>query len=132
MLGTLATAVLSPNRERQNEERAELAAMGSAIESRMSAAATPPPAGMRDPRPLAEAILGTWRGALASVTFVPDGTVVATLPGGRQERGRWSVGSDGKLRSNATGTDQAAEAWVAGDTLTISDGANGLAFQRVR
>jgi hypothetical protein len=56
---------------------------------------------------------------------------VATLPNGQQRSGRWSIGSDGKLHSNALGSDLAAEAWVAGDTLSISEGGEGMAFKRV-
>jgi hypothetical protein len=105
-------------------------AVGNAVEAQMTQAAVPPPADRRDPRPLAEAILGQWQMGFMSVAFMPDGTMVATLPGGRQERGRWSIGADGKLHSNAMGDDRPAEAWVAGDTLTISDGSRGMAFHR--
>ena len=71
-----------------------------------------------------------------SMTFMPDGTMVATIPGGRQQRGTWSIGSDGKLHSNATGRDQTADAWVtrdatAGDTLTISADGRGMPLHRV-
>ena len=69
----------------------------------------PAPTGELDPRPLAEAILGTWQTGPISMVFMPDGTMVATLPGGQQRRGHWSIGSDGKLHSDATGRDQASD-----------------------
>jgi hypothetical protein len=130
MLGMFATALRSHNAEQINVARAQGAALEHAFEARMAASAVPPPAATRDPRPLAEAILGSWQSPFVSMTFTPDGNVVATLSGGRQERGRWSVGADGKLHSNATGKDEAADAWVAGDTLTISDEGHGLNFHR--
>ena len=129
-LGAMAAGWLTGDFERKNEARAQMEAMGDALRAQVQGAATPPPAGARDPRPLAEAIVGEWKTPFMSVTFAGDGTVVATLPGGRRQQGRWSVGPDGKLRSNALGRDEAAEAWVAGDTLTISDGSQGMAFHR--
>jgi len=81
-------------------------------------------------RPLDEAILGTWRMGPTSVSFMPNGTMVATLPGGRQQQGRWSIGADGRLHADAPGLGQAAEAWVAGDTLTVAENGQGLSFKR--
>jgi hypothetical protein len=130
MVGMFAAALRSHDIEQINAARAQGAALEHALEARMAAAAVPPPAGARDPRPLAEAIIGSWQGPFVSMTFTPDGNMVATLPGGRLERGRWSVGPDGKLHSNATGKDEAADAWVAGDTLTVSDEGHGLTFHR--
>ena len=127
--GALATAMRSHDSIQRNEARAELEAIKDKFEADRAAAATPPPAGQRDPRPLSEAILGSWSSGLISMTFMPDGTVVATL-GGRQQRGRWSIGPDGRLHSNALGQDQTADAWVAGDTLSISEDGQGMAFQR--
>jgi hypothetical protein len=65
-----------------------------------------------------------------STTFLPDGTVVMTLPGGRHHEGRWSIGEDGRLHSNSTGRDTATDAWVAGDTLTISENGQGMSYRR--
>jgi hypothetical protein len=129
-LGSMAAGWLTGDFAKTNEARARMEAMGHAVEAQMAGAAVPPPADRRDPRPLAEAILGKWQMPMMSVAFMPDGTMVATLPGGRQERGRWSIGADGKLHANAMGDKEAADAWVAGDTLTISDGSRGMAFHR--
>jgi hypothetical protein len=129
-VGAAITALTSGDSAKSAEARAELEAIGNAMRAERSAAATLPPVGERDPRPLAEAILGTWQTGPISMTFMPDGTLVMALPGGRQRQGRWSVGSDGRLHANATGRDQATDAWVAGNVLTISENGQGMAYQR--
>ena len=131
VVGQLAAAFQSHDTEARNEARAEASAMEHSMRDEMARAAVPPPPGQRDSRPLAQAILGTWQLGAISMTFMPDGTLVATLPGGRRQQGAWSIGPDGKLHSNATGSEQAADAWVAGDTLTISENGQGLPFHRV-
>jgi hypothetical protein len=65
-----------------------------------------------------------------SLSFLADGTMVATLPGGRQQRGRWSIGADGQLHASGNGRDRATDAWVAGDVLTISENGQGMAYRR--
>lgn len=130
VIGAAITAVRSQDPVQAAEARAELAAIKNAMQPERSSVLTPPPADQRDPRPLAEAIVGSWQTGPISMAFLPDGTMVATLPGGRQESGRWSVGSDGRLHANVTGRDQATDAWVAGDILTISEGGRALAYRR--
>lgn len=128
---TLAAAMHSHDEAATAEARAHLAAMAEAMQSHMAGSATPPPASARDPRPLAEAIVGTWSGGPISLTFAADGTVTSTLPGRGQRSGRWSVDPSGKLESDVLGHTEAADAWVAGDQLTISSQGMGLSFQRV-
>jgi hypothetical protein len=65
-----------------------------------------------------------------SMTFMPDGTLVATARGGKQRQGRWSIGADGKIHAEGAGPSGAAEAWVAGDTLTVSQDGESAAFHR--
>jgi hypothetical protein len=112
------------------EARAELDAIKNAMEAERSRAGTPPPADQRDPRPLAEAILGTWQTGPMSLSFLPDGTMVATMPRGRQERRRWSIGADGRLNASGSGRDTSTDAWVAGDALTISENGQGMVYRR--
>jgi hypothetical protein len=131
VIGAAITAVRSGDPVKAAEARAELAAMKNAVQAEMAGAAVPPPTDRRDPRPLAVAILGTWQTGPISMSFLPDGTMVATLPGGHQQQGRWSIGADGRLHSNAAGRDQALDAWVAGDMLTISENGQGMAYRRV-
>ena len=133
ILGQLGKAIFSGDQQTRNETRAEMEAMGRSLKAQMDvtdAPATPPPAGELDPRPLAQAILGTWQMGPMSMTFMPDGTMVATVLGGRLRQGRWSIGADGKLHSDATGHAGAADAWIAGNTLTISQEGGAVAFHR--
>ena len=113
------------------EARAQLAAMGNQLGARVEGSAvTRPTQGQRDPRPLSESIVGTWSNGLLTFAFAPDGTGTATLPGGHVRSGHWSVGADGKLVADVMGHSDAAEAWVAGDELTISDGGRGIVLKR--
>jgi hypothetical protein len=133
ILGQVASAIFSPDQETRNEKRAEMEAMGHALKAQMDVSdvpAKPPSAADRDPRPLAQAILGKWQMGPMSMTFMPDGTMVATFMGGHQKQGRWSIGADGKLRADAAGNGGAADAWIAGDTLTISQKSGAAAFHR--
>ena len=115
----------------QADARAELAAIGHALNAQFAASTVPPPAGSRDPRPLAEAIAGDWHNAMMKASFAADGTVTATLPGGMQRAGRWSVDSTGRLVSDVMGAEAATDAWVVGDQLTIIVEGNGVVLQRV-
>ncbi len=111
------------------DARADLAALAHALAPELApAGAAPPPDG--DPRPLAQAILGSWQSGAVHLTFSPDGT--ATLAGfiGAERHGRWSVDAAGRLHSNAMGKDGAADAWVTGDVLTISTDGTALTFHR--
>ncbi|HEX7492553.1 MAG TPA: hypothetical protein VF337_12705 [Candidatus Limnocylindrales bacterium] len=128
--GNVFTAMLSQDPTREAEAKARLVAMEHAMDAQMAGAAVRPPAGQLDSRPLAQAILGTWQNGFMAMSFMPDGTMIATLPGGHQNSGRWSIGSDGRLHSNTAGHDRGAEAWVAGDTLTIAEDGKGMAYQR--
>jgi hypothetical protein len=129
-VGAALTSVLSSDPVKAAEARAELSAIGNAMEAERVRAATPPAVDQRDARPLADAILGTWQGGPMAMTFLADGTMVVALPGGRQERGRWSIGPDGRLHANTAGRDSATDAWVAGDVLTISENGQGMAYRR--
>ncbi len=133
LLGQLGSAFGSHDQQTRNEARAEMEAMGRSLKAQMNVTdtpATPPAASERDPRPLAQAILGKWQMGPMSVTFMPDGTMVATFLGGQQRQGHWSIGPDGKLTADAAGSGGAADAWIAGDTLTISQEGGAAAFHR--
>jgi hypothetical protein len=130
IMSTLATAFRSHDGVQAAEARAELAALGNAMRVDEIKNPAPPPAGQRDPRPLQQALIGTWKTGMMSIAFMPDGTIVATLPNGQKRQGHWSIGADGRLHSDAIGTGVNADAWVSGDTLTISEDGQGLAFNR--
>lgn len=112
------------------EARAELAALGHAVQAQFAAAAVPPSPADRDPRPLQEAIVGSWRRGPMALTFDAGGSVRAGMPG-KEQSGSWKVDADGRLHADALGHDQAAEAWVSGNTLTIAADGMGLTFERV-
>ncbi len=116
---------------KEADARAELAAIGRAMTAGFSPdGTTAPPAAARDPRPLAEAILGSWTSPMLILLFAGDGSVTATLAGGMKRSGRWSVDASGKLVSDVTGGDGAADAWVSGDRLTIELNGQALTLQR--
>lgn len=110
------------------DARAELAAIGHALQGQMEGPATPPPASER--RPLREALPGTWSNGMVSVTFGADGTAALTLPGGMKRQGRWSVDPSGRLVSDIGDEQGGADAWVVGDALTIVLEGHGMSLRR--
>jgi hypothetical protein len=107
------------------EARARLAAAGHAM-----TAGAPPPASERDPRPLAEAIVGKWTNGMITLTFNADGTVDMNLPRGAQRQAHWSVDAQGRLVADVMGKQEAGEAWIAGDRLSITEGGEGIVLKR--
>jgi hypothetical protein len=129
ILGLLGQMIRSPSRREANEARAGLASIGEALQAPFVHAPAPPPPHARDPRPLREAILGTWANAVLRVTFSADGKVTTDLPGGRQE-GHWSADGTEHLCADIMGHKETADAWVVGDQLTIVTAEGGMAFTR--
>lgn len=117
---------------RSHDQATRLGAMATmaAMEHAVVGPATPPPPEQRDPRPLAEAIVGTWRLGPLSWSFAADGTANGVLPGGHATQGRWSVGADGNLHVAGIEGAQDVAAWVVGDTLTVSLDGRSLNLQR--
>ena len=126
----VGTALRSHDQVARAEAFADMAALGNAFKAQTTQPAAPPPANLRDPRPLQQAILGTWQNTVMTVTFSRDGTVTATLPIGPERHGQWSVDAAGRLLADVTGHEQAVDAWVVGDKLTISAQGEGLTFTR--
>jgi hypothetical protein len=112
------------------EARAQMASMAKQFQQQAQAAAVPPPSSELDQRPLAEAIIGTWTSPFMTVSFAADGTAAQTMMNGKQMSGRWSVDAQGQLHAGLAGREDAAAAWIAGDTLTISMGTMALTFER--
>ncbi len=110
---------------------ATLAAMQSALIPGETPGANAPPPEARDPRPLAQAILGSWRGGMFSLAFSADGAVTVSLPMGRQLHGCWSVDPAGRLHTETRGEEQVGDAWIVGDTLNLVADGKTVAFQRV-
>ncbi len=130
MMHGLAASFLNHDENARAEARAQIAAMGNQFQAHMAQAAVPPPADQRDPRPLAQAILGSWSSRFMTVTFAADGTATTTMAGGRQQTGQWSVDDQGHLHAGMGGQDTVGDAWIVGNTLTVSTGAMGLTFER--
>jgi hypothetical protein len=122
-------ATLSGSRREANEARAGIASVGDTLQAAFDGSTQPPSAEARDPRPLDQAILGTWKNAFLTVTFSADGFATVRMFGG-DKNGRWSVDPDGKLRAGLMGHEQSVDAWVAGDTLTIVADGRALTFTR--
>ncbi len=108
------------------EARAQLAAVGNAMR-----AGPRPPDSQLDPRPLAEAILGRWTNGMITLEFKSDGTVALQLPRGTDRHAHWSVDAQGHLVADVMGEgQQTSEAWIAGDQLSIKQGAEGIVLKR--
>ena len=124
-LGDLARA---HGRREVNEVRAEIAGVADAVKASFTQSPTTrPPA--RDARPLAEAIVGTWKNAVMTVTFSDNGRVTTRMFGTTKD-GHWSVDGAGRLRADITGREETADAWVDGGQLTIAADGAGLTFTR--
>ena len=120
-----ARGLFSLDEQSRAEARAQLAAVGGAMQPGAS-----PPAAERDPRPLAEAILGRWSNGMVTLEFDAGGTVTMDLPGGGQRQAHWSVDPQGRLIADVMGRQEAGEAWVAGDHLSIKLGDEGIVLKR--
>jgi hypothetical protein len=129
-LGQSLKAGLLGNPAKAAEANAELAAIGNAMNAQFVTAAVPPAPETRDPRPLAQAILGTWSNGMISVAFTADGSVAAKMPGGVTRTGHWSVDPSGRLVSDVAGSQEPADAWVVGDHLTLVLEGRGITLQR--
>ncbi len=129
LMDQLGAALGSHSRREANEAHARIASLGHAVEAAFVHGQAAQPPGGRDPRPLAEAIVGTWSNRLLTVTFAADGAVTTRMLRGEM-RGRWSVDGAGRLNAEIAGQSQAAEAWIEGDQLTIAADGAGLTFTR--
>ncbi|HKV87341.1 MAG TPA: hypothetical protein VJT78_05030 [Candidatus Dormibacteraeota bacterium] len=113
------------------DARAELAAIGNAMKGQFSADGSPPPASARDSRPLAQAILGTWRNPMITLVFDADGTASMTSSmGGMRQQGHWSVDANGRLVADVAGATEGVDAWIVGGRLTVVMGGQSISLQR--
>ncbi len=129
VVGLLGATVGSQTGSEANEARARIAGLRDAFDAAFAPASAGPPAGARDSRRLAEAIVGTWTNGFLTVTFSSDGAITTHMLHGEM-RGRWSVDDRGHLHADIAGREQAAEAWIAGNQLTIAIEGSGLTFTR--
>lgn len=129
-LKDVAHGIASHDSIQSAEARAEMAAFGNALKAQVEGSSAGPPTGERDPRPLAEAIVGTWHNPMITLVFGGDGSLNIVTLGGRSRLGHWSVDGDGKLVSDAAGGREAGDAWVAGNELTISMGGQAMKLEK--
>ena len=113
------------------QARAEMAAIGNAMKGEFAADGSAPPASARDPRPLAQAIVGTWRNPMMTLAFTDDGTASMTSAMGMRQEGHWSVDGNGRLLAEIAGSSEPADAWIVGDRLTVVLQKQSLSFERV-
>jgi hypothetical protein len=129
-LKDVARGIASHDSIQSAEARAEMAAIGNTLKAQVEGSPAAPPTGERDPRPLAEAIVGTWHNPMITLVFGGDGSLNIVTMGGRSRLGQWSVDGSGKLVSDAAGGREAADAWVAGNELTISMSGEAMKFEK--
>ncbi len=129
-LSGLVRASYSLDGVKAAEARATLAGIESAMAQAFPPSGPPAPPQQSDPRPLAQAILGSWRGGAFSLAFARDGTATVAPPLGKELHGRWSVDEAGRLHIDALGGAQAVDARVAGDSLTVVFEGSAYTFQR--
>ena len=130
VLHSLAAALLpGGSRREMNEARAGFAKLRDTLQAGFDGPSQAPPAEARDPRPLSTAVLGTWTNGFIHVTFSEDGRLTVKMFG-NEKTGRWSVDSEGRLSADVMGHGQSADAWIAGDQLTISAQGKHLTFKR--
>ncbi len=126
MMKIAAAGLIGFDEVKKAEARAELAAIGHEV---MPEGAAPPAPDARDPRPLAQAIIGRWTNGMATLEFNADGTASVNLMG-REQTGDWSVDASGRLVAGLSGGHEATDAWVAAGELTITIGGNAMKFKR--
>lgn len=131
MMQTFKQALSSHDEAKVDAVRAEMAGTEHAMMAGVSHDAVPPPAESRDQRPLQETIQGTWSNGPITVVFSSDGTFAITMLGANERAGNWSVDGDGKLVADFDGRQQATDAWIAGDQLTVSLGGDAITLKRV-
>jgi hypothetical protein len=66
---------------------------------------------------------------LMKVTASPGGRLTMRMLSG-ERNGRWSVDDLGRLRADITGREETADAWIAGNQLTITVKGEGLTFPK--
>ncbi len=122
----------SGDTDREAEALAELTALNQALRPETHKGVQAPPAKARDPRPLAESILGAWETGHRTYTFVAGGELTLTAPSGRTVGGHWSVDESGRLRIGlGSNPDDVAQAWVADGVLSIAVQGETLVLHRV-
>ncbi len=128
IVGAAASDLVTTPDRAHHEAMAQLQAVTDALRPAAVPTGGLPPG---DGRPLEEALVGAWRSTFVSVSFDADGTFRASLPGGHEESGRWSVDGAGRLQAEAAAGSLSGEASVAGDALTLALDGQAITLRRV-
>jgi hypothetical protein len=129
LLNSLGTLKRADGVQEKDEIRAQMADAMDRLSVGFTDSRRLAPEEARDPGPLGELVIGSWSNEMMTVTFRKDGTVAVRM-GGMEREGKWSIDAAGRLLSNITGEQEAADARVSGDQLTISQGGTGFRFKR--
>jgi hypothetical protein len=106
--------------------------MGRLVQAQMPEDPVPPPATERDPRPLGEAIIGSWRNTFMTVRFSEDHTLSAQMPGGMTREARWSVDASGRPQAEGFGDAGSADAWPPAISSPFLWTVGGMTFTLVQ
>ncbi len=117
MFGRIAAAVVSLDPVASAEARASAAGLIDAGRSIIEASDSPdgPAAGGL----ARSSLVGKWTHPLVTITLTEDGTATVTTIMGARQAGHWSVDSQGRLLTDATGTMEPMDAVLDGDRLTV-------------
>jgi hypothetical protein len=128
MLGRIARALVSRDPVAAAEARASAAGLIDAGHSIIEPSDSPsgPAAGALVRR----ALVGRWTHPLVTITLAEDGMATVTTIAGANQAGHWSVDSQGRLLTDATGTMEPTDAALDGDRLTIQLEGRRLTFTR--
>jgi hypothetical protein len=120
------------------ERAADITALAREMEAYLPGhAPVPGSQGRRaDPASLAAVLVGRWLSPLLTIDIRADGTAAVTGPlaDSGAYRGTWSIGADGRLRTDVMGTPMIADAVVSasGDELTLVVGGHPFLGQPFR
>jgi hypothetical protein len=77
-----------------------------------------------------QALVGTWKHTVATVTLAENGTATVMTITGASRAGHWSIDAHGRLLTDVTGTMEPTDAVLEGDRLTIHLEGRRLMFIR--
>ena len=80
----------------------------------------------------AEDLCGTWTNPVMTISFMKNGTASMTMAfGGTRRDGHWSIDTNGKLLTDATGNPEPLDVSLSGNQMTIAIEGQRMAFTRM-
>jgi len=129
MFGRIARSIISRDPVASAEARARAAGLFDAVQGAM-VERSDLPSGPAAGGLVRSALVGRWTHPLVTITLAEDGTATVTTIAGASQAGHWSVDSQGRLLTDATGTMQPTDAALDGDRLTIQVGHRRVTLTR--